>query len=473
MSTKDPQQQGGKKVDKPDQHGHNLEREDETTKSSAGYEPKPQMEGFGGLKQSEGSKNRKRTTSSQREQGVKEKSNTKERGGATTKDLSAGSTDRREEARTQAIKDDGWDPLVERERHKEPDDEADSSKVLSSEEQPKAMTSEDSEGSSKEEKTTAKGGTAWTIPVANLTGEEDPELLADQGPKKRLTAAKTKILEKALTKTKTFEKEAVRTSDDSFFEADGESSIDEVISEEEKQRRHDKEQEEERHRQQKLKDAEEVERTMKEFEKIRQKREAEEKLKEEDRSSKRSAKKTGSIDAEVAEKMMEENKVLKEQMLQVFKLMAEGQQNMKEQMEKAQELQQQQYQMETERRDQKEQQEREQRDEEWQEKQRKRNLEETEPEKVNVSGSFHFPKLLGPTEKEDPAERYGDWFTRIEISVAELSSTSASWWVEIVTEASQAYHKYLEATIIDRLSIKPSKEAVSYTHLTLPTIYSV
>ena len=90
MSTKDPQQ-GRQKVDKPDQHGHN--QEENETRSSAGYEPKPQMEGFGGLKQTEGPKNRKRTTSSQREQGVKEKSNTKERGGATTKDLSAGSTD--------------------------------------------------------------------------------------------------------------------------------------------------------------------------------------------------------------------------------------------------------------------------------------------------------------------------------------------------------------------------------------------
>ena len=71
MSTKDPQQQGRQKVDRPDNHGLNKEREDET-RSSAGYEPKPQMEGFGGLKQSEGPKNRKRTTSSQREQTSKD-----------------------------------------------------------------------------------------------------------------------------------------------------------------------------------------------------------------------------------------------------------------------------------------------------------------------------------------------------------------------------------------------------------------
>ena len=74
------------------------------------------MEGFGGVKQSEGPKNRKRTISSQREQTGK--SNTKGRTGATTKDLSVGSTDRREEAATQTIRKDGWEPFVERERHK-------------------------------------------------------------------------------------------------------------------------------------------------------------------------------------------------------------------------------------------------------------------------------------------------------------------------------------------------------------------
>ena len=190
---------------------------------------KSERAGYESPKLSEGSKNRKKTTSSQREQVVKEKSDTKERGGATTKDPSAGSTDRREEARTQAIKDDGWDPLVEKERHKK-DEEADSPKVLSSEEMPKAMTSEDSEEASsvevKTEKTTTKSGTAWTIPVANLTGEEDAELLADEGPKKRLTAAKAKTLEKIKEKTKTLEKDKARTSeDDSFFEVDGESSI--------------------------------------------------------------------------------------------------------------------------------------------------------------------------------------------------------------------------------------------------------
>ena len=42
--------------------------------------------------------------------------------------------------------------------------------------------------------------------------------------------------------------------------------------------------------------------------------------------------------------------------------------------------------------------------------------------------------------------------------MAELSSASASWWEEIEEEANRSYHKYLEASIIDRLEIKPIKE---------------
>ena len=37
-----------------------------------------------------------------------------------------------------------------------------------------------------------------------------------------------------------------------------------------------------------------------------------------------------------------------------------------------------------------------------------------------------------------------------------MSSTSASWWKEVETEANRSYH--LEASIIDRLDIKPLKE---------------
>ena len=87
----------------------------------------------------------------------------------------------------------------------------------------------------KPEETTAKGGTAWTIPVAGLVGEEDPELLAVKGSKKRIVAAKTKTLEKE--KTQETNKAKTLEEDDSFFEADGESSMDVVIDEEEKQRR--------------------------------------------------------------------------------------------------------------------------------------------------------------------------------------------------------------------------------------------
>ena len=86
---------------------------------------------------------------------------------------------------------------------------------------------------------------------------------------------------------KTLDKDKARTleENDSFFEADGESSMGVVIDEEKKRR------------------------TYAEDDRLRQ-----QKLKEEDRSSKKSAKKTVSMDAEIADKMMEENKILKEQM---------------------------------------------------------------------------------------------------------------------------------------------------------------
>ena len=72
---------------------------------------------------------------------------------------------------------------------------------------------------------------------------------------------------------------------------------------------------------------------------------------------------------------------------------------------------------------------------------------------------WELPKLDGPGEV-NPALRCADWLHRIQPSIHDLAPKAHGWWSLVLTEAKEAYNKWLSATPLERISIKgiPSEE---------------
>ena len=69
-------------------------------------------------------------------------------------------------------------------------------------------------------------------------------------------------------------------------------------------------------------------------------------------------------------------------------------------------------------------------------------------------GSVSLP-MLSPPKDEMSSLHFQDWVEVATIVMSDLSDNSASWWTRLLEIVDEAYQRYLAATPIERLSIRP------------------
>ena len=75
-------------------------------------------------------------------------------------------------------------------------------------------------------------------------------------------------------------------------------------------------------------------------------------------------------------------------------------------------------------------------------------------------GSATLPTLPAPKD-EMSSLHFQDWLEIATISMSDLSDSSAEWWSRLLKAVNEAYSRFLAATPIERLSIKPSSEGLT------------
>ena len=94
------------------------------------------------------------------------------------------------------------------------------------------------------------------------------------------------------------------------------------------------------------------------------------------------------------------------------------------------------------------------RKEEEEEKRKKREVEEEKADRVEVVKSTNeFTKLEPVNAAPEPAVRVGDWLTRVEVEVSNMSQTSGQFWEEVKGRAVKEYEEHQGASPLEKLVI--------------------
>ena len=75
-------------------------------------------------------------------------------------------------------------------------------------------------------------------------------------------------------------------------------------------------------------------------------------------------------------------------------------------------------------------------------------------------GSTTLPSLPAPKD-ESASLQFQDWIELVTIAMSDLSDNSSLWWAKLLESVEEAYSRFLAATPIERLSIKPAASGLA------------
>ena len=98
----------------------------------------------------------------------------------------------------------------------------------------------------------------------------------------------------------------------------------------------------------------------------------------------------------------------------------------------------------------------------------KKEKEDEEEDAEAVKDPKSLQKLAGVREEADPSIRFGDWVTKISLTISGMSKTSKAWWDEVVKDTGRMYRVWMSSGPLERvrMEIETKEEARKHEMLT-------